>query len=131
MMTSPFPSTSTTGPCGDFIRSSRFSVPALRISSSSVLSVFRSDMSLCSLCPLWLKLFTTENTEDTESFVVVFEVAPDTTLRVDVEDNARVDRTRVHVQADGALVPIGQILDPMNRLLFVDGIEWASGHAQL
>src|SRR5260370_37864853 len=46
MITSPMPSTSTTGPWGDFINNSRFKVPAVAIWSSSDANVETSVIRL-------------------------------------------------------------------------------------
>src|SRR5438128_10184895 len=65
------------------------------------------------------------------SLIVIFEVAAETSLRLEIEHDARVDRARVDMQADGALIPLRQILDAVDRLLLVDGIERTAGHHEL
>src|SRR5262252_4071569 len=65
------------------------------------------------------------------SFVVVFQVPPETALVLQIEHHARVDRTRIDVQADRLLVPLRQILDAVDRLTLVDGVQRTAGYAQL
>ena len=64
-------------------------------------------------------------------FVIVFEIAPEAPLIFHIEHDARVDRTRVDVQADRALVPFRQILDAVDRLFLVDGVQRTAGNAEL
>src|SRR5437867_11502862 len=64
-------------------------------------------------------------------FVVVLEVSPETALRVEIKNDARVDRTRVNVNADRRLVPFREVLDAMDGLPLVDRIERASRDAEL
>src|SRR5215212_3562925 len=112
MIASPMPSTCTTGPWAEVIFSSRLSVPAARIWSSSVERVERRVIGRCSL-------------------VVVFEIAPETSLRFDVEDDAGVDRPRVDVHRDGTLVPLGEVADAVDGLGLVDGVQRAARHREL
>src|SRR5204862_8102217 len=65
------------------------------------------------------------------SIVVVLEIAPEAPLVFDIEDHARVDRTRVHVQAHSALVPLREVLDAMDGLTLVHRIQRPAGNAKL
>src|SRR5438128_4917821 len=64
-------------------------------------------------------------------FVVVFQVSPETALRVEIEDYARVDRTRVDVNAHRGLIPFGEVLDAMDGLALVDSVQRTAGNAKL
>src|SRR6202035_2198991 len=64
-------------------------------------------------------------------FVVVLEVSPETALRLDIEDDARVDRTRVDVNAHRGLIPFGEVHDAMDSLALVDSVQRAAGNAKL
>src|ERR1019366_7877333 len=63
--------------------------------------------------------------------VVVLQIAAEARTAFDVEDDAGIDRTRVDVHADGALVPLGEVLDPVNRLCLVDRIQRTARDAKL
>src|ERR1700737_3055876 len=107
MITSPFPSTSTTGPCGPFSASSRLSVRACAIASSSDARVVRRVMG-----GSWVGF----GTQHWALLVVVFQFPPKTLLAVYVEDDAGVDGAGVDVEADGALVPLGEVFDAVDGL---------------
>src|SRR6266849_701542 len=64
-------------------------------------------------------------------FVVVLEVSPETALRVDIENHARVDRTRVDVNAHRRLVPFGEVLDAMDGLPLVNSVQRTAWNAKL
>src|SRR5205807_379630 len=64
-------------------------------------------------------------------FVVIFQIAAEAALVFQIEHHARIDRTRVHVQADSALVPLRQILDAVDRLALVDRVQRTARNAQL
>src|SRR5687768_17376902 len=116
MITSPRPSTSTTGPCGPFSASSRLSVPAADIWSSSAESVERRVPGRVAIAV---------------SLIVVFQFAAITVLRVHVEDHAGVDGAGVDVHAHAALVPFGEVADAVDGLGLVDGIQRTAGDGQL
>src|SRR5258708_14443173 len=63
--------------------------------------------------------------------VVVLQIAAEACTAFDVEDDAGIDRTRVNVHADGTLVPLGEVLDPVNRLRFVDRVQRTAGYTKL
>src|SRR5438132_13211009 len=64
-------------------------------------------------------------------FVVVLEVSPETALRVEIEDYAGVDRTRVNVNAHRGLIPFGEVLDAMDGLALVHSVQRTAGNAKL
>src|SRR5258708_5010734 len=63
--------------------------------------------------------------------VVVLQVAAEACTAFDVEDDAGIDRTRVNVQADGTLVPLGEVFDSVNGLRFVDRVQRTARDAEL